>query len=141
MGPELPFEAVQAFAAFDPARMQAENEWRSFIVAVRGDLLIGVMQVGDDQITNLHVDPTSWNEGAGSKLLVAAELDPACDLTSHLVRLQAAVAMPPDFLLRGIKAKSAVRRTRADARRKVRKFSASSRLMPQATGSWSCTTM
>jgi hypothetical protein len=98
---------VQAFAAFDPARMQAENEWRSFIVAVRGDLLIGVMQVGDDQITNLHVDPASWNEGAGSKLLVAAELGPACDLTSDLVRLQAAAAMPKVFSLREIKAKSA----------------------------------
>ncbi|MCJ2075535.1 hypothetical protein MKK68_07685, partial [Methylobacterium sp. E-016] len=54
--PELPFEAVQAFAAFDPARLQAENEWRSFIVAVRGDVLVGMMQVGDDQITDLHVD-------------------------------------------------------------------------------------
>jgi ribosomal protein S18 acetylase RimI-like enzyme len=71
--PELPFEAVQAFTAFDPARLQAENEWQSFIVAVRGDVLVGMMQVGDEQITDLHVDPAYWNKGAGSKLLVAAE--------------------------------------------------------------------
>lgn len=84
--PELPFEAVQAFAAVDPARLQAENEWRGFTVAVRGDVLVGVMQVGDDQITNLHVDPAYWNEGAGSKLLVSAEQQVA--RTHPVVRLE-----------------------------------------------------
>ena len=71
--PELPFEAVQAFASFDPARLHAENEWRSFVVAIRDDVLIGMMQVEDDQIASLHVDPACWNGGVGSKLLDAAE--------------------------------------------------------------------
>lgn len=71
--PELPFEAVQAFASFDPARLHAENEWRTFVVAVRDDVLIGMMQVEGNQIVNLHVDPAYWNGGAGSRLLDAAE--------------------------------------------------------------------
>ena len=71
--PELPFEAVQAFASIDPARLHAENEWRTFVVAIRDDMLIGMMQVVDDQIADLHVDPAYWNSGAGSKLLDAAE--------------------------------------------------------------------
>ncbi|MGU3539839.1 N-acetyltransferase family protein [Methylobacterium sp. A54F] len=71
--PELPFEAVQAFASFDPARLHAENEWRSFIVAVRDDVLVGMMHVEADQIAGLHVDHAYWNGGVGSKLLNAAE--------------------------------------------------------------------
>ena len=71
--PELPFEAVQAFASFDPARLQAENEWRSFTVAVRDNVLVGLMQVEADQIADLHVDHAYWCEGIGSKLLNAAE--------------------------------------------------------------------
>lgn len=71
--PELPFEAVQAFASFDPARLHAENEWRNFIVATLGDVLIGMTQVEDDTIADLHVDPAFWNRGAGSRLLDAAE--------------------------------------------------------------------
>lgn len=84
--PELPFEAVQTFASFDPARLHAENQWRSFIVAIRDDVLIGMMQVEDDQIADLHVDPAFWNEGAGSKLLDAAERQAA--RIHHVVRLE-----------------------------------------------------
>ncbi len=84
--PELPFEAVRAFASSDPARLHAENEWRNFIVATRDDVLIGMMHVAGDQIVDLHVDPAFWNEGAGSKLLEAAEQKAA--RVHRIVRLE-----------------------------------------------------
>jgi ribosomal protein S18 acetylase RimI-like enzyme len=71
--PELPFEAVQAFAAGDPARLHAESEWRSFIIASRGKELLGMFQTDGDVLQSLHVDPSRWNEGVGTKLLTSAE--------------------------------------------------------------------
>ncbi|QGM96701.1 GNAT family N-acetyltransferase [Methylocystis parvus] len=71
--PELPFEAVQAFAAADPARTHAETMWLHFYVAVVDDELVGVIHVAEDRIIDLHVDPQIWREGIGSKLMDFAE--------------------------------------------------------------------
>ncbi|MCB4768837.1 GNAT family N-acetyltransferase [Ancylobacter sp. Lp-2] len=73
--PELPFEAVQAFASFDPARSHAETAWRDFTVAIRSDdgTLVGMVQTTDDVVDALHVDPACWNGGVGTRLLDAAE--------------------------------------------------------------------
>jgi N-acetylglutamate synthase-like GNAT family acetyltransferase len=71
--PELPFKAVQAFAAADPARSHAETAWRSFVVATRSSTLVGMVQTDRDVIDSLDVDPACWNGGVGSTLLHAAE--------------------------------------------------------------------
>lgn len=71
--PELPFGAVQAFAAADPARSHAESMWPHFLVAVLDGALAGMVHVADDQVESLHVDPDVWGGGVGSKLLGAAE--------------------------------------------------------------------
>ena len=84
--PELPFEAVQAFAAVDPARLHAEAEWRSFVVASRDSELLGIFQTDRDMLKFLHVDPSHWNTGIGSKLLNAAEGEIVC--THTVARLE-----------------------------------------------------
>lgn len=71
--PELPFEAVQVFAAVDPARLHAEIDWRSFTIAVCDGVLLGMFQTDDDWLQSLHVDPGHWNAGVGMTLLDAAE--------------------------------------------------------------------
>jgi ribosomal protein S18 acetylase RimI-like enzyme len=71
--PELPFEAVQAFATADPARSHAETAWRKFLVATRSSMLVGMVQTDRDRIEALDVDPACWNGGVGSTLLHAAE--------------------------------------------------------------------
>jgi ribosomal protein S18 acetylase RimI-like enzyme len=71
--PELPFEAVRVFAAADPARSHAETAWRSFVVATRSGMLVGMVQTDRDVIDALEVDPACWNGGVGSTLLHAAE--------------------------------------------------------------------
>ena len=71
--PELPFEAVQAFAANDPARSHAESMWSSFLVAVIDDVLVGIIHVGEDCIEGLDVDPQMWGKGIGSRLMDDAE--------------------------------------------------------------------
>jgi ribosomal protein S18 acetylase RimI-like enzyme len=71
--PELPFEAVQVFAAADPARSYGETTWRSFVFATRGGVLVGMVQTDRDVIANLDVDPACWNGGVGSTLLHSAE--------------------------------------------------------------------
>jgi ribosomal protein S18 acetylase RimI-like enzyme len=71
--PELPFEAVQAFAAIDPARSHAETTWHAFLVATRGGLLAGMVQVERHVVEALNVDPACWGVGVGSRLLEAAE--------------------------------------------------------------------
>ena len=71
--PELPFEAVQRFAASDPARRHVEQHWRSFTVAtIKGEVL-GVLQIVGDSIENIEVDPKAWGKGIGSALMDAAE--------------------------------------------------------------------
>jgi GNAT superfamily N-acetyltransferase len=71
--PELPFEAVQAFAIADPARSQAESMWPAFLVAVIDDVLVGMIHVSDDCVEDLNVDPRAWSKGVGSKLMDDAE--------------------------------------------------------------------
>ena len=71
--PELPFEAVQAFAAADPARLHAEAMWRHFVVATLDGALVGMVQATGDQVESLHVDPDAWDRGIGSRLLDVAE--------------------------------------------------------------------
>lgn len=71
--PELPFEAVQAFAKADPARLYTEAMWSHFLVATLDGALVGMVQTLEDQVESLHIDPDVWNRGIGSKLLNAAE--------------------------------------------------------------------
>ncbi len=71
--PELPFEAVQLFASYDPVPPHVQNGWPGFVVAIRDDALVGMMEVEGDQLAHLHVDPACWNGGVGSRLLDAAE--------------------------------------------------------------------
>jgi ribosomal protein S18 acetylase RimI-like enzyme len=71
--PELPWEAVQAFAAADPVPFHAKAGWNSFTVAARGNMLLGMVHPDRDVIDALHVDPACWNGGVGSKLLSLAE--------------------------------------------------------------------
>lgn len=84
--PELPFEAVQAFAAADPARGHVQNEWREFTVATREGVLLGMVQTDHEFVQALHVDPGHWNNGVGSKLLNEAEQQIA--RTSSVARLE-----------------------------------------------------
>jgi ribosomal protein S18 acetylase RimI-like enzyme len=71
--PELPFEAVQAFAAHDPARVHAETMWPSFTIAETSGELVGAIRVVEDVLEDLHVDPNTWGKGIGSQLLEEAE--------------------------------------------------------------------
>ncbi len=71
--PELPFEAVQAFAAHDPARVHAETMWPSFTIAETSGELVGAIRVVEDVLEDLHVDPNTWGKGIGSLLLDEAE--------------------------------------------------------------------
>ena len=71
--PELPFEAVQAFAAVDPARLHAESQWPNFMIASRGGELLGMFKTEGDTLESLHVDPAHWNAGVGTSLLRSAE--------------------------------------------------------------------
>ena len=73
--PELPFEAVQAFATADPARHHAENGWHSFKVAVRENELLGMVHTDHEFLESLHVDLSYWSAGVGSRLLGEAEQD------------------------------------------------------------------
>jgi ribosomal protein S18 acetylase RimI-like enzyme len=84
--PELPFEAVRAFAAADPARLHAESEWRSFVVASRGSELLGMFHTNSDLLQSLHVDHCHWNAGIGAKLLSSAEEEIA--LSHRVARLE-----------------------------------------------------
>jgi ribosomal protein S18 acetylase RimI-like enzyme len=84
--PELPFEAVQVFAAADPARSHAESTWPYFLVAVIGDVLLGVVHVAEDCIEYLSVDPHAWGQGIGSKLMDEAERQ--IGLTHSFARLE-----------------------------------------------------
>ncbi len=71
--PELPFEAVQAFAAADPARPHIEITWPHLVVATCGHTLLGMVHTAGDRIEDLHVDPAFWGIGIGTILLHAAE--------------------------------------------------------------------
>ena len=72
--PELPFEAVQAFALHDPVRARAETMWQSFTIAEKSDELVGMIRVEQAVLEDLHVDPRVWREGIGSRLLEEVEL-------------------------------------------------------------------
>ena len=71
--PELPFEAVQAFAAHNPAKEHAETGWPSFTVAMLDSTLVGMSHVDGQSIEHLHVDPRAWGRGIGAKLIDDAE--------------------------------------------------------------------
>jgi hypothetical protein len=61
--PELPFEAVQAFAAADPARWIAESEWQSYVVATRDDMLLAMVQTRFHQSAARRPGPLEWRRG------------------------------------------------------------------------------
>jgi ribosomal protein S18 acetylase RimI-like enzyme len=71
--PELPFEAVQVFAAVDPARTYAEEMWRAFLVAVSRGRIVGVVHILGDTVESLDVDPKAKRRGIGSLLMEEAE--------------------------------------------------------------------
>jgi hypothetical protein len=70
--PELPWAAVQAFAAADPAQLHAETGWNSFMVAAQGNMLLGMVHPDRDLIGALHVGrPTgmaAWDRSCSVRL-------------------------------------------------------------------------
>jgi ribosomal protein S18 acetylase RimI-like enzyme len=70
---ELPFEAVQAFAADDPARHYAEAMWAQFMVAALDGRVAGMCHVVDDLVAAIHVDPALKRCGIGAALMDEAE--------------------------------------------------------------------
>ncbi|WBV43236.1 GNAT family N-acetyltransferase [Pseudoroseomonas cervicalis] len=71
--PELPFPAVQRFAAEDPAAGYVAGMAADFLVAERAGVLLGMAHAMGDLLAALHVDPRAWGQGVGAALLAAAE--------------------------------------------------------------------
>ena len=71
--PELPFYAVQAFAAADPVPAVVEARWPIMWVAVIGKRLAGRVDVEGDRLENIEVDPAMWRQGIGQTLLAHSE--------------------------------------------------------------------
>ncbi len=71
--PELPFAAVQRFAAADPARGYAESMWREFVVAEDGGSLMGMFHVDGNWLNAIHLDPKRKRQGIGSRLMDEVE--------------------------------------------------------------------
>ncbi|MFZ0247429.1 N-acetyltransferase family protein [Candidatus Binatus sp.] len=71
--PELPFAAVQRFAADDPARHYAESMWREFVVAEDGGALVGMFHVKGNWLNAIHLDPKRKRQGIGSRLMDEVE--------------------------------------------------------------------
>src|SRR5216684_1583862 len=71
--PELPFVAVQRFAAEDPARQYAESRWTDFIIADDGGAVIGMFHVEGNCLNAIHLDPKLKRQGIGSLLMDEVE--------------------------------------------------------------------
>jgi len=71
--PELPFAAVQRFAAADPARQYAESAWREFIIAEDRGVLAGMFHVEGNRLNSIHIDPKRKRQGIGSRLMDEVE--------------------------------------------------------------------
>lgn len=71
--PEIPFYAVQAFAAHDPVPAVVEARWPIMWVAIVGESLAGRVDVEADRLENIEVDPAMWRQGIGPKLLAHGE--------------------------------------------------------------------
>jgi ribosomal protein S18 acetylase RimI-like enzyme len=67
--PELPFVAVQRFAAEDPARRYAESMWREFIVAEERGAIVGMFHLEGNCLNAIHLDPRRKRQGMGSRLM------------------------------------------------------------------------
>jgi ribosomal protein S18 acetylase RimI-like enzyme len=67
--PELPFAAVQRFAAIDPARQYAESMWREFIVAEDCGAIVGMFHVEGNCLNSIQLDPMRNRQGIGSRLM------------------------------------------------------------------------
>lgn len=73
--PELPFEAVQRFAADDPTAPYIRSMWPEMRVGLVGGALLGMVHPCSGRIGALHVDPVVQGRGIGSTLLAAAEAE------------------------------------------------------------------
>lgn len=71
--PEVPFYAVQTFAALDPVPAVVEARWPIMWVATVGGSLAGRVDVDGDRLENIEVDPALWRQGIGPKLLAHGE--------------------------------------------------------------------
>ncbi|HXC57168.1 MAG TPA: N-acetyltransferase [Rhizomicrobium sp.] len=71
--PQLPFAAVQRFAAEDPAGAYARDKWREFIVADAGGALLGMFHVEADHLHAIHLDPGHKRRRIGSVLMDEVE--------------------------------------------------------------------
>lgn len=71
--PELPFYAVQAFAAHDPVPAVVEARWPIMWVAIVGESLAGRVDVEADRLEHIDVDPAMWGQGIGPLLLTHGE--------------------------------------------------------------------
>lgn len=71
--PELPFAAVQRFAAYDPARRYAEDMWREFVIAEDGGELVGMFHIERNCLNAIHLDPKRKRQRIGSRLMDEVE--------------------------------------------------------------------
>ena len=71
--PELPFDAVQRFAAEDPARLYAESNWKEFVVGADGVDIVGMFHVEKNWLHAIHLDPKRKRQGIGSRLMDEVE--------------------------------------------------------------------
>lgn len=71
--PEVPFHAVQAFAAGDPARKLAETKWGEFTVAEIDGAVAGVLHIEENRVQSIQLAPELKRRGIGSLLMEEAE--------------------------------------------------------------------
>jgi len=71
--PEVPFSAVQAFAAVDPARQFAETKWEELTVAEIDGAVAGVLHIEENWVRSIQLAPELKRRGIGSRLMEEAE--------------------------------------------------------------------
>jgi len=71
--PEVPFSAVQAFAAYDPARAFAETKWKELTIVEIDDAVAGVLHIEENWIRLIELAPELKRRGIGSRLMDEAE--------------------------------------------------------------------
>jgi ribosomal protein S18 acetylase RimI-like enzyme len=87
--PELPFAAVQRFAATDPARHYAEEKWQDFFVAEADGVVVGMFHLEGDHLHAIHLDPARKRSGIGSALMDDVEHRIAANHTKAKLEVRA----------------------------------------------------
>lgn len=71
--PEVPFAAVQWFAAHDPARQLAETKWHHLTVADIDGAVVGVLRLEANWVRSIELAPELKRRRIGSELMDEAE--------------------------------------------------------------------